>query len=96
MHDIDPETHSIYFSVSPSGWTNNDLGVAWLKQVFDPATQEKAQRNFRLLILDGHGSHVTKAFIDYCDENKILVLVYPPYATYMLQPLDVLCFKPLS
>jgi hypothetical protein len=96
VHDIDPETHSIYFSVSHSGWTNNDLGVAWLEQVFDPATKRKARRKYRLLILDGHGSYVTKAFIDYCDENKILVLVFPPHATHTLQPLDVSCFKPLS
>jgi hypothetical protein len=96
VHDIDAETHSIYFSVSPSGWTNDDLGVAWLKQVFDPATKRKARRKYRLLILDGHGSHVTKAFIDYCDDNRILVLVYPPHATHTLQPLDVSCFKPLS
>jgi hypothetical protein len=96
VHDIDSETHSIYFSVSQSGWTNDDLGVAWLKQVFDPATKRKARRRFRLLILDGHGSHVTKAFIDYCDGNRILVLVYPPHATHTLQTLDVSCFKPLS
>jgi hypothetical protein len=96
VHDIDPKTHSIYFSVSESGWTNDDLGVAWLEQVFDPATKEKARRNFRLLILDGHGSHVTRRFIDYCDLHRILVLVYPPHATHTLQPLDVSCFKPLS
>jgi hypothetical protein len=38
VHDINPKTHSIYFSVSQSGWMNDDLGVAWLEQVFDPAT----------------------------------------------------------
>ena len=76
VHDIDPETHSMYFSVSQSGWTNEGLGVAWLEQVFDPAAKRKAWRKYRLLILDGHGSHVTKAFIDYFDENKILVLVF--------------------
>jgi hypothetical protein len=96
MHDINPETHNIRFSVSKSGWTNDNLGVAWLEQVFDPATQGKARSNYRLLILDGHGSHVTTRFLDYCDENRILVLVYPPHATHTLQPLDVSCFGPLS
>jgi hypothetical protein len=96
VHDIDPETHDIRFSVSPSGWTNDDLGVAWLQQVFEPATQGKARRKYRLLILDGHGSHVTRQFINYCDLHRILVLVYPPHATHTLQPLDVSCFKPLS
>jgi hypothetical protein len=78
VHDINPETHSIYFSVSQSGWKNDDLGLAWLEQVFDPATKRKARRKYRLLILDGHGSHVTRRFLDYCDLNQILVLVFPP------------------
>ena len=36
------------------------------------------------------------AFIDYCDKNKILLALYPPYSTHTLQPLDVCLFKPLS
>ncbi|KAF1924142.1 uncharacterized protein M421DRAFT_403687, partial [Didymella exigua CBS 183.55] len=28
VHDINPDTHDLRFSVSPSGWTNDDLGVA--------------------------------------------------------------------
>ncbi|EDU48769.1 predicted protein [Pyrenophora tritici-repentis Pt-1C-BFP] len=26
---------------------------------------------------DGHGSHHTMEFIDYCNQNKILFAVYP-------------------
>jgi hypothetical protein len=94
--DVDPKKHSLYLGVSPTGWTNDDLGVAWLKQVFDPATKRKARGKYRLLILDGHGSHVTKRFIDYCDQHRILLLIFPPHASHTLQPLDVACFKPLS
>ena len=36
----------VYISSSPSGWTNNDIGLAWLKQVFDRSTKEKAGRNY--------------------------------------------------
>ena len=46
--------------------------------------------------MDGHGSHVTKDFINYCDNHKILLLIFPPHATHTLQPLDVVCFKSLS
>jgi hypothetical protein len=35
-------------------------------------------------------------FINFCNDNKILLTVFPPHATYTLQPLDVLLFKPLS
>jgi hypothetical protein len=48
------------------------------------------------LILDGHGSHVTMDFINYCDQNKILLAILPPHSTHTLQPLDVVIFKPLS
>jgi hypothetical protein len=35
-------------------------------------------------------------FIDYCDQNKILLVILPPHLTYTLQPLDVGMFKPLA
>jgi hypothetical protein len=38
---------------------------------------------------------VTIDFINYCDQNKILLAVLPPYLTYTLQPLDKVIFKPL-
>ena len=96
LQALDPDTHQIRVSSSPSGWTNNEIGLAWLQQVFDRSTRAKARSSYRLLILDGHGSHLTMDFIDYCDQNKILLAVYPPHSTHTLQPLDVSMFKPLS
>jgi hypothetical protein len=96
LQALDPDTHQIQVSSSPSGWTNNEIGLAWLQQVFDRSTRAKARSSYRLLILDGHGSHLTRDFIDYCDQNKILLAVYPPHSTHTLQPLDVSMFKPLS
>jgi hypothetical protein len=93
---IKPGAQSIHVSSSLTGWTNNDVGLAWLEQVFDRYTKAEARRSNRLLILDGHGSHVTMDFIDYCDRNKILLIVLPPHSTHTLQPLDVCLFKPLS
>ena len=94
--EINPEEHSVHFTTSPNGWTNNDLGLTWLQQVFDRYTKPKNRIDWRLLIIDGHGSHVTKDFINYCDKHKILLMIYPPHATHTLQPLDVVCFKPLA
>ena len=96
VQDIKARTHSVHVSSSPSGWTNNDLSLAWLEQVFDRYTKAKARRSYRLLILDGHGSHITMDFIKYCDQNKILLAILPPHSTHTLQPLDVVLFKPLS
>jgi hypothetical protein len=44
-----------------------------LKEVFHPQTKEKARREYRLLLLDSHGSHLIMDFITFCDENKIIM-----------------------
>jgi hypothetical protein len=62
VEDIEAKEHSVHVISSPSGWTNNDIGLAWLEQVFDRYTKVKARQSYRLLILDGHGSHVTMDF----------------------------------
>ena len=96
MDDLDKEEHSVFTAVSPSGWSNEAVGLGWLKQVFNRFTKSKARRKHRLLIVDGHGSHLTMDFISYCDQEKIMLAVYPPHSTHTLQPLDVVCFKPLA
>jgi hypothetical protein len=88
--------HQVFFPNSPSGCSNNDIRLAWLKQVFERFTKQKARRDYRLLILDGHGSHLTTDFIDFCDDNRILLAIFSPHATHSLQPLDVVLFHPLS
>jgi hypothetical protein len=96
--EIDTEKHNCFVSSSPSGWTNNELGLAWLEQVFERCTKQKARlgRDWRRLILDGHGSHLTFEFLEYGEAHRILVSVFPPHSTHTLQPLDVVCFSPLS
>lgn len=94
--EIDPETYPIHVTSSPTGWTNDSIGLAWLTQVFDRYTKRKALQKYRLLIVDGHGSHLTRDFLEYCHRNRIIVAILPPHSTQTLQPLDVVCFKPLS
>jgi hypothetical protein len=69
-----------------------------LEQVFNCCTKKKAWygREWRLLIVNSYGSHLTEEFLSYCLTRKIYVLVFPPHSTHTLQPLDVVCFKPLT
>jgi hypothetical protein len=96
VEDIRAGETTAHVTSSPSGWTNNDIGLSWLEQVFDRYTKKKARRAWRLLIVDGHGSHLTMDFLDYCEQNRILLATFPPHSTHTLQPLDVVMFKPLS
>ena len=82
-------------AVSDNGWTTNELGVKWLEH-FDRHTKERAVGAYRLLILDGHESHNSIEFQQYCIEAKIITLCMPPHSSHLLQPLDVGCFSPLK
>jgi hypothetical protein len=96
IQDIKRKQYKVIVGSFLSGWSNNEIGLAWFEQVLNRFTKKKARRSWRLLILDGHGSHVTLEFIEYCHQNKILLLVFPPHSTHTLQPLDVVMFKSLS
>jgi hypothetical protein len=82
-------------AVTPTGYTNDELAMQWIKH-FNKHTQAKQVGKKRLLLVDGHGSHHTKEFIRYCDENSIVPFGMPPHMTHLLQPLDVVVFQPLK
>jgi hypothetical protein len=82
-------------ALSENGWTNNQLGLDWLRH-FDRSTKDRSVGSYRLLILDGHESHHSVEFEKYCEENRIITLCMPPHSSHLLQPLDVGCFGPLK
>ena len=82
-------------SVSENGWTTNEKGMDWLLH-FDKYTRTRTTGIYRLLVLDGHESHHSDKFEQYCKENKIITLCMPAHSSHLLQPLDVGCFGPLK
>ena len=95
LDDWIPE-NTAHFAASPNGWSSNTLGLDWLINVFERYTRTKAGRGRRLLIVDGHSSHVNMKFINTCDRLRILVIILPAHTTHRLQPLDVSLFAPLA
>jgi hypothetical protein len=82
--------------ISPNGWTTDEIGLRWLRKQFIPCTTSRTKGKFRLLILDGHGSHLTPDFDQLCSQNDIIAICMPPHSSHLLQPLDVGCFAPLK
>ena len=97
LDEFDDLAHRAFFACSKNGWSDDTLGLDWLRQVFDRTTKEKVTiRDRRLLIVDGHNSHVNLPFIEYADTNRILLAVFPPHSTHRLQPLDIRLYSPLT
>ena len=84
------------FSTSNSGWTSDSHGFEWLTTVFEPNTRPQNLCQQRLLIMDGHNSHMTANFIAYCMKHAINLLILPPHTSHLLQPLDVSVFAPFK
>ncbi|KAL8296578.1 hypothetical protein RB600_001864 [Gaeumannomyces tritici] len=83
------------FTATDNGWTTDFTGLEWLQKVFLPRTQPLTPEA-RLLILDGHGSHVTKEFMSLCLRNNVFLLYLPAHTSHVLQPLDLSIFSPLK
>jgi hypothetical protein len=83
-------------SVSPNGWTDQELGATWLQNDFGPATWEKAAGQYCLLILDGHNSHCMFTLCKYATNNKIIIICLLSHTTHALQPCNVGAFRPLT
>ena len=82
-------------AVSENGWTTNELGLEWIKH-FEKHSRSRTIGVKRLLILDGHESHHSDGFEQFCKENDIVTLYIPPHSSYLLQPLDVRYFRLLK
>jgi DDE superfamily endonuclease/Psq-like protein len=87
--------HRMVIAVSENGWTNHELGVQWI-QHFDRYTKGQVRGKYRLLTFDGHSSHATLDFVQFCEDHYIVPLCLPPHSTHFLQPLDVAFFGPLA
>ncbi|RPA94370.1 DDE-domain-containing protein, partial [Choiromyces venosus 120613-1] len=56
-------------------------------------TTDKSGVRYRILLFDGHNSHVNISFLEYCINNKVIPIYLPPHISHHLQPLDVSVFS---
>jgi hypothetical protein len=94
VEDFEEEDEA-WFACTDNGWSCDSIGRQWLLKLFDRYTKVTGARR-RLLLVDGHSSHVNMSFLDLADSLRIIILVLPPHTTHRLQPLDVGLFQPLS
>jgi DDE superfamily endonuclease len=90
---IDAPEGSIALANS-SGWMTSELFLKVLEHI--QAHTQASVDNKILLLLDNHESHISLAAIEYCVENGIVMLSFPPHTSHRLQPLDVAVYGPFK
>jgi hypothetical protein len=86
-----------------SGYSNDQLALDWL-EMFEKATRPGIKtrhgtihnKEWRMLIMDSHSSHLTMEFIDYCWNFQIIPFKLIAHSTHLLQPCDVGFFHPMK
>ncbi|KAM5526459.1 transposase [Fusarium oxysporum f. sp. phaseoli] len=71
-------------ATSQNGWTNNELGLEWLKH-FDRSTTKRSNARYRLLILDGHEATTLPTLRNIARRTRlsrsVCLLMHPIYSS---------------
>ena len=79
---------------SESGFTNNAIGIEFLKHFIKHTNDAGPHSEWKLLLIDNHDSHETAEFLKLANNNHILSYSLIPYLTHCMQPLDIDVFQP--
>lgn len=91
IRDGPPGCHG---TANKSGWMKEDDFLIFVKHFANYA--KPSEDNKILLILDNHASHLSIPVIDFCRDNFITLLSFPPHTSHKLQPLDRTVFGPFK
>ena len=77
-----------------NGWTSDDICESWFQKVFIPTALARRISDAPIvLLLDGHGSHISSRIRELAFQNQIFLFCLPPKTTHKAQPLDVAVFS---
>jgi transposase-like protein len=84
------------YTATATGWSNNEVGLDWLRECFILHNRPSDRSRWRLLLLDGHSSHVSPEFQFESFRNKVWLRYLLPHTSHITQPLDVGVFSSLK
>lgn len=79
------------YNCSPSGWMESNQFLDWFQKILISEGQKLEGK--KLLIYDGHSSHLSLPLIDMAIQNGIELFCLPAHTSHLLQPLDVAVYK---
>ncbi|MCO5567808.1 hypothetical protein L7F22_021504 [Adiantum nelumboides] len=83
-------------AMQKKAWMTGELFHAWLEHFDNAIILSIGKSSRHLLILDGHGSHVSMDVVAKAQDSGIDIITLPAHTSHKLQPLDVTVFKSLK
>ena len=81
-------------AATSSGWMEPETFLLFMKH-FVKIVKVNIEHPV-LLLLENHCSHLAIVVLDYCKDNGVVLLSFPPHCSHKLQPLDRTVFGPLK
>lgn len=81
---------------SDSGWMVSETFYEYVANVLHPWLVEQNVQFPVVFFIDGHKSHINLQLSDLCTKLQIHLYCFPPNATHIMQPCDVVIFRPLK
>ena len=78
---------------SESGFTSDKIAIDFLNHYIENS-DAGPNADWKLMLMDNHGSHCTPQFILLANKNHIRPYPLIPHLTHCMQPLDVGIFQP--
>lgn len=82
--------------ISDSGWQTQLTFLDYIRNVFSKWLSDEKIKLPVILFIDGHKSHISLTLSDFCSAHQIELVALYPNATHIVQPMDVVVFKPLN
>lgn len=82
--------------ISENGWQTQQTFYDYISNVFCKWLSESSIELPIILFIDGHKSHMSLTLSEFCSANQIELVALYPNATHVIQPMDVVVFKPLG
>lgn len=80
------------FAANAKGGMTNDMSLVYLNKILIPSCPGVSPTNKYIIICDGHGSHLTAAFVQRCRELGFTLILRIPHTTDKTQGEDVVNF----
>lgn len=91
-----PHEEDATFTATEREYMDDIAGLEYMEHYFISHTKPIKDGAHRILMVDGHSSHIDPDVVKKALDHNIYLICLSPHSTHIMQPLDVGCFGILA